>query len=45
MNWLVACNRCEQIEEDIKKLEVNLPLGLLYKVTDNQKKEKDDEDE
>lgn len=43
-HWLMACNRCEQIEEDIEKLEYHLPLGLLYKVkeegdTDNEEEE------
>lgn len=35
-HWLMACNRCEQIEEDIEKLEANLPLGLLYNVVDEE---------
>ena len=35
-HWLMACNRCEQIEEDIEKLEANLPLGLLYHVVDEE---------
>lgn len=44
-HWLMACNRCEQIEEDIEKLEYHLPLGLLYKVKDERDKEEDEDGE
>ena len=44
-HWLMACNRCEQIEEDIEKLEYHLPLGLLYKVKEEGDKEEDEDGE
>ena len=44
-HWLMACNRCEQIEEDIEKLEYHLPLGLLYKVKEEGDRKEDEEEE